>query len=213
MKKKIMIGFLGIFLCIMILQISPIRGANFKVEDDTADLTYYNNSTQGNPGSGVHDEIDIDYVEIDGVSILVSFVAAPNNSAGYEYSFRIYWIGDDPLGNWTKGTWSNTHNQVHTRIEDGSGAEIVDEWAYDVIYPVGVGLIIPIYNTSMIPTILDPHIVAIHTQFTIAEGEQYTDNLDYATGTFPFPGFTFWITMSGLSLIIMIGLVMNKKKN
>lgn len=208
-----MIGFIGIFLCIMILQTSPIRGANFKIDDATADLTYYNNSTQGNPGAGVHDEIDIASVEIDGVSISITFVAEPNNSAGYEYSFRIYWIGDDFLGNWTKGTWSDTHNQVHTGIEDGSGVEIVDEWAYDVIDPVGVGLIIPIYNTSLIPTILDPHIVAIHTQFTIAVGEQYTDNLDYATGTFPFPGFTFWITMGGISLIVMIGLRKIKKKN
>ena len=98
-------------------------------------------------------------------------------------------------------------------ISLSSECENTPEYAYDVIDPVGLGLIIPIYNTSMIPTILDPHIVKVHTQFTVAEGEQYADNLDYATGTFPFPGFTFWITLSGLSLIIMIGLVMNKKKN
>lgn len=208
-----MIGFLGIFLCIMILQISPLRGVNFKVEDDTADLTYYNNSTSGNPGPNVHSEIDIESVEIDGVSILVSFVATPINDEGYEYTIRIYWIGDDPLGNWTKCTWSETYNQVHTRIEDGSGVEIIDEYEYDVIGPAGLALVIPIYHTAMIPTILDPHIVAIHTKFTVAEGEQYTDNLEYATGTFPFPGFTFWITMGGISLIVMIGLRKIKKKN
>lgn len=207
-----MIGILCIFLCIIILQISPLRGANFKIEDETADLTYHNNSTEGNPGAGVYSEIDIASVEIDGVSILVSFVATPVNYAGYEYTVRIYWIGDDLLGNWTKCTWSDTYNRVHTRIEDGTGGEIIDEYEYDVIGLAGFALVIPIYYTAMIPTILDPHIVAIHTQFRVAEGESYTDELNYATGTKPFPGFTFWITMGGISLIVMIGLIVNKKK-
>lgn len=213
-NKSINTIFLGLFLCIMILPISPLIGADFKIDDDIADLEYHNNSTVGNPGSGVHSEIDIKSVEIDGVSITVSYVSTPINDANYEYSFRIYWDGDDINGNWTRCTWSNSSNYVHTGIETSTGTDIVDQYIYDVITVDGFALIIPIYNTSLITSLLDPHIVKIDTQFTITSGEEfYTDELDYATGTAPFPGFTFWFVVQGLSSILIMGIILNKKKN
>ncbi len=214
MRKKIMIGFLGIFLCIMILQISPLRGEIFEIDDETADLEYHNNSTEGNPGPGVHSEIDIESLQIDGEEIAVTFVAPPIVDDDIFYLIRIYWIGDDFLGNWTKGYLDNETNTVNTFIEDSTGEEITDTTEYDKITIVGSSLIIPLYNISLITYMFDPHIVKVWSQFTITEGEEdYVDHLDYATGTFPFPGFTFWITTGGIALIVMIGLIMNKKKN
>lgn len=214
MRKKNMIGFLSIFLCIMILQISPIRGEIFELDDKTADLEYHNNSTEGNPGPGVHSEIDIESLQIDGEEIAVTFVAPPIVDDDIFYLIRIYWIGDDFLGNWTKGYLDNETNTVHTFIEDSTGEEITDTTEYDKITIVGSSLIIPLYNISLITFMFDPHIVKVWSQFTITEGvEDYVDHLDYATGTFPFPGFTFRMTMGGIALIVMIGLIVNKKKN
>jgi hypothetical protein len=214
MRKKNMIGFLSIFICIMILQISPIRGEIFETNDEIADLEYHNNSTEGNPGPGVHSEIDIESLQIDGEEIAVTFVAPPIVDDNIFYLIRIYWIGDDSLGNWTKGYLDNETNKVHTFIEDSTGVEITDTTEYDKISIVGSSLIIPLYNISLITYMFDPHIVKVWSQFTITEGEEdYVDYLDYATGTAPFPGFTFWITIGGISPIVMIGLVLKKKKN
>ena len=213
MRNKNIIGFLGIFLCILFIQVTPNQGVNFKIEDEIADITYHNNSTEGNPGPSVHSEIDIEYLEIDGTSIYVSFVETPLNDSGYEYGIRIYWVGDDIIGNWTKSTWSNTHNQVHTRIENSTGGQIIDEYEYGVVEPSGTILVIPLYHTAMIPTVLDPHIVAVYVQYTVTAGEFYHDELDYATGTAPFPGFTFWLAVSGISLIVMVSLKIKKKKS
>jgi len=145
-----MIGFIGIFLCIMILQISPIRGEIFEIDDKTADLEYHNNSTEGNPGAGVHDEIDIESLRIDGEEIAVTFVAPPIVDDAIFYLIRIYWIGDDFLGNWTKGYLDNETNTVNTFIEDSTGTEITDTTEYDKITIVGSSLIIPLYNISLI---------------------------------------------------------------
>jgi len=161
MKRKNMIGFLSIFLCIMILQISPIRGEIFEIDDETADLEYHNNSTEGNPGPGVHSEIDIESLQIDGEEIAVTFVAPPIVDDDIFYLIRIYWIGDDFLGNYTKGYLDNETNTVHTFIEDSTGAEITDTTEYDKITIVGSSLIIPLYNISLITYMFDPHIVKI----------------------------------------------------
>ncbi|NHJ49114.1 MAG: hypothetical protein FK733_15105 [Asgard group archaeon] len=218
MRKKFMISLSCIFLCILILQISPIRGANFILEDEIADLEYFNDGTTVNPGPGVHDEIDIVSLEINGVSIVVTYVAAPIKSLDYSYTAQIYWIGDDDIGNWTKYQWDGDDNYAHTRIENGTGGEIIDEYAYDVIDPVGLTLVFPIYHTDKIPTILDPHIVVTSALYQVSVGEYYVDEIGYGPGTYsrrglPFPGFEIWISISCLSLIVMINLVMNKKKN
>lgn len=214
MRRKTMIGIIGILLCIMILPTSPIRGAIFTLDDATADLEYHNNSTEGNPGANVHSEIDIESLQIDGDEIAVSFVDTPIVDEDIFYLIRIYWTGDDFLGNWTKCWLQGSDNSVHTFIEDSSGGEITDTYEYDVISIVGSSLIIPIFNKTLITHMFDPHIVKVWTQVTIVEGEElYVDYIDYATGTFPFPGFTFWITLGGISLIVMIGLLVKKKKN
>ncbi|MHA1555361.1 MAG: hypothetical protein ACTSPM_00350 [Candidatus Heimdallarchaeota archaeon] len=219
MRKKTMIGILSILLCILILPTSPIRGAIFTLDDPTADLLYYNNSTEGNPGPNVHPEIDIVSLQINGDEIAVTFVAPPKNDGYYEYSFRIYWIGDDFLGNWTKCTWgylsnNKSYNRVHTFIETSTGVELVDAYEYDVVSVVGSSLIIPLFNKTLITHMFDPHIVKVHVQFNVVFMEEfYSDNIDYATGTMPFPGFTLWSTLGGISLIVMIGLLVKKKKN
>ncbi len=219
MRKKTMIGILSILVCILILPTSPLRGAIFTLDDPTADLEYHNNSTEGNPGANVHPEIDIESLQIDGDEIAVTFVAPPKNDRNYEYSFRIYWIGDDFLGNWTKCSWGKlinnvSINEVHTFIETSTGVELVDVEEYDVVSVVGSSLIIPIFNKTLITHMFDPHIVKVHTQFTVVfMSEYYFDVISYATGTFPFPGFTFWSTIGGISLIVMIGLLVKKKKS
>ncbi len=151
-----MIEIIGILLCILILQISPIRGEIFKIDDDIADLEYHNNSTEGNPGPNVHSEIDIESLQINGEEIAVSFVATPIVDEDIFYLIRIYWTGDDFLGNWTKCWLKGSDNYVHTFIEDSSGGEITDTHEYDVISIVGSSLIMPLYNISLITNMFDP---------------------------------------------------------
>ncbi|MHA1555360.1 MAG: hypothetical protein ACTSPM_00345 [Candidatus Heimdallarchaeota archaeon] len=215
MRKKTMIGILSILLCILILPTSPIRGEIFKINDETADLVHYHHpGTNTNPGPNVHSEIDIESLQINGEEIAVSFVAPPIVDEAIFYFIRIFWLGDDTLGNYTKCYLDGDDNYVHTFIEDSSGVEITDIYEYDVISIVGSSLIIPLYNISLITHMFDPHIAKVWTSLTVtAEEEGYEDNLDYVTGTFPFPGFTNWITIGGISLIVMIGIIVKKKKN
>ena len=152
-------------------------------------------------------------MEIDGVSILITFVETPKGDNDTRYIVRVYWDGDDFLGNWTKCQWGESSNSIHTHFENSTSGEILDEYVDDVIGAAGKIIVIPIYHTDLIANIMDPHIVAVDTQFRVAVGESYTDELDYATGTFPFPGFTSWITIGGISLIVMIGLLVKKKKS
>lgn len=213
MRKKIMIGFFGIFLCVMILQISPLRGASFTLTDETADVKHYVGSVMDDPGPNVHSEIDIASLEIEGETLKLTFVDNPIDAENYTYSFRIYWIGDDTLGNWTKGAIGDSRNEVHTKIEHSTNGVIVDDYIYDEIVPNGLNLMIPLFNTTMISQLLDPSYVWIYTEYEIDWEESYQDILIYDDNPFPFPGFTFWITMGGVSLIVMIGLILNKKKN
>jgi hypothetical protein len=214
MSKKITTIILSLFFCILILQISPITGANFTLTDETNDVEHYEGSTKDDPGPNVHSEIDIASLEIDGVSVILTFVATPLGAENYTYSMRIFWLGDDLIGNWTKANFGGAHNYVKTKIMNSDGGVIIDEQEITgEIAIAGLTIIIPIFNVSMIPQILDPKYVWIYTEYKIDYQESYQDKLIYDRNTFPFPGFNYWNVISGISLIVMISLVIKKKKS
>ncbi len=213
MRKKTMIGIFGLIICLMIIQISPIRGANFKRDDPSGDVNYHTNFTVASYSLNVYPEIDLTSLEIEGEIITLSFVAAPVADANYLYKIFIFWIGDDPVGNWTKYLFSDSENSVHTRIEDSTGGAIMDETQTGVIDTAGLTMLLPIYNSSMIPNISNPEAVSVFTYYYINQegGEYYQDDIFYVSGL--FPGFTFWITMTGIATIAVIGLIIKRKKN
>ena len=99
MSKKNTAIILSLFICIIILQISPVKGANFTLTDYTNDVRHWVGTEDDDPGPNVHPEIDIASLEIDGVSVIITFVDSPLGTANYAYSFSIYWIGDSSIGN------------------------------------------------------------------------------------------------------------------
>jgi len=213
MKKKTLVVIFCTFMCLLILPISHIRGASFLLTDETSDVEHYVGSTKDDPGPNVHSEIDISALEIDGESLILTYVAAPLEIDNCTYSFRIFWIGDDSIGNWTKGNFGGLYNEVETRITDDTGVEILNQEIYGTITISGSTLIIPINNLTMIPQILDPSYVWIYAQFKVGGIESYQDKLIYDSNTLPFPGFTFWIAISGISLTVITGLLIKKKRN
>ena len=99
MKKKNNIAILGFVICIMIIQASPIRGANFIKNDPEDDVYLYSNFSTVSTGLSLYPEIDIISIEIDGVDIVLTYGATPIIDANHTYEFLIYWVGDDALGN------------------------------------------------------------------------------------------------------------------
>ena len=211
MRKKNMIGIFGIVICLMIIQISPIRGANFTLSDPAGDVTYYTDFTIASSCLNIYPEIDIESFEFEGEAITITFGAAPIADENHLVKFSVFWVGDDPLGNWTKGRWSGSENYVTTRIENSTGGMIAENSL--TIDPAGLTLVIPIPNSSMIPNILDPRAIYLFTYYYVnqEDGESYQDDITYVTGQ--LPSFTFWITMTGISTIAVMGLIIKRKRN
>ena len=59
MNKKNNIAIMGLVICIMIIQASPIRGANFIKNDPEDDVYLLSNSTTASTGLSLYPEIDI----------------------------------------------------------------------------------------------------------------------------------------------------------
>ena len=211
MRKKNIIGILGLIICIMIIQISPIKGANFKQNDGTDDVYLISDYTTISRDLSVYPQIDIVSIEIDGADIVITFGDPPVVADSYTYEFKIYWIGDDSIGNWTEGTLHDYHNYVQTRIENSTGDVILDDTENDIIAIVGDTLVIPITYHAMISTLLEPRVINIYTSYRIDSTNVYKDDLVYQV--LPFPGFNFWITIMGIASITIIGLVIRRKKN
>jgi len=204
-----MIGILGFVVCIMIIQISPISGANFIINDPIGDVAYYKDFSLVSRSLSVHSEIDIESFEIDGESVIITFVEAPIADDNHTYETKIYWVGDSIVGNWTACRWSGSINFVTTRFKNNAGEIIINDTQTGVIDPVGLTLVIPLFYVAMIPNILDPGCVFVNTCFSDVFGESYKDDLE--NHSLHVPGFTFWITIAGLSTIAMIGLLVTNK--
>ncbi len=213
MRKKNIIGILGLIICIMIIQISPIRGVNFIQNDGTDDVYFISDYTTISRDLSVYPEIDIVSIEIDGADIVITFGDPPVVADSYTYEFKLYWIGDDSIGNWTDGTLHDYHNYVQTRIENSTGGVILDETENDIIDVVGDTLVIPLTYITLITTTLalDPRFITIYTKLRIDSDNTYNDDLIYQV--FPLPGFNFWITIIGIASITIIGLLIKRKKN
>lgn len=211
MRRKNMIEVIGLIICIMIIQISPIRGANFKQNDGTDDVYLISDHTTISRDLTVYPEIDIESIEIDGADIVITFGDPPVAGENYIYEFKIYWIGDDSIGNWTDGWLQDYQNYVQTRIENSTGGVILDETELDIIAIVGDTLVIPITYIAMISTVLDPYFITIYTTYRLDSTNSYKDDLVYQV--FPIPGFNFWVTIIGIASITIIGLLIKRKKN
>jgi hypothetical protein len=211
MNKKNSIAILGFVICIMIIQASPIRGANFIKNDPEDDVYLLSNSTIASTGLSLYPEIDIISIEIDGVDIVITYGATPIIDANHTYEFLIFWVGDDAIGNWTKMLLFGSVNSVQTTIENSTGGTILTDTEQDIVVVQTNTLVIPITYVDLIPTVLQPGFVKIETTYKLDTTNNYKDDYLYTTDS--LPGFTFWITILGITSIIAVGIIIRKKKS
>ncbi|MHA1211747.1 MAG: hypothetical protein ACTSSH_04720 [Candidatus Heimdallarchaeota archaeon] len=210
MNKKNNIALLGFVICIMIIQVSPIRGANFIKNDPEDDVYLYSNFTTVSTGLSLYPEIDIISIEIDGVDIVLTYGATPIIDANHTYEFLIFWVGDDVLGNWTKMLLFGSVNSVQTSIENSTGGTILADTEQDIVVVQSNTLVIPITYVAMIPTVLQPGFVKIETTYKLDATNHYKDDYFYESAS--LPGFTFWVTIMGITSIMIVGIIIRKKK-
>jgi hypothetical protein len=155
-------------------------------------------------------EIDIKELVINESTIAVSFVATPILDLDNFYDVVIYWNGDE-YDNYTDGHWNDGQISSKTSLFNSTGHEIVNITISDLIVLKGNTLYFPILNASLITNIGSPStgIVDSRQRISIDGLEFYRDVLDF--GTRSVPGFTYLISLIGLSTIAVIIII--KRKN
>jgi hypothetical protein len=211
MKKKNSIVILGFVICIIIIQASPIRGANFLKNDPEDDIYLLSNLTTASTGLNLYPEIDILSIEIDGVDIVLTYGATPIIDANHTYEFLIFWAGDDAIGNWTKMLLFGSVNSIQTNIENSTGGTILTDTEQDIIVVQTNTLVIPITYVDLIPTVLQPEYVKIEATYKLDTINHYKD--DYYYTYVSLTSFPFWITIIGITSIIVAGIIIRRKKN
>jgi len=211
MRKKTIIGIFGLVICFMFLPISSIRGALFTLNDATDDISYYDELTLVSQGLNIHPEIDIVSFEIEEDTIVITFDAAPVIDDDHLYEFKIFWTGDDSIGNWTEGYLFGSANHVTTRIENSTGGAIISDQQTFVIDTDGLTIIAPLYHVGYITNMSDPHMVNVYSSVYVDVHDYYHDELLFYTAG--FPGLTFWIATVGISTLVMLGSIITRKKN
>ena len=213
MNNKRLVMLMSILICISFVQITILQGAEtFKETDDTNDIKHYVDYDWSYTDDDFS-EIDISSLEIDGTSIIITFVGLPvADDVDYLYTCNIFWVGDDPLGNFTKIWYSNESSEIYTRIENSTGGEIIDDKQYDLIYINEHTLVIPIQFVGYIPNVLDPETFFAKAEYEISETNYYLDDFYYDIDDI-FPGFGFWITLVSLSTLVIVAIIIKRYKS
>ncbi|NHJ49046.1 MAG: hypothetical protein FK733_14765 [Asgard group archaeon] len=218
MRKK-NLNYIIVLVCILLLSvIKPIHGASKIILDDTQDVyhTVYNPQNPERPITAEknidrYPEIDIESIEINVTTIVITYVGVPNASWVHYYDFIIRWNGDD-VDNITNGIWDDNHKGIATQLYDESDQEIAKSQEFDTVEVIGTSLVFPLLNGSLISNVLNPRKVEITTRFQGFESGiegSFRDILTYKSKG--LPGYSVFVTIFGLSTIVLITYIKRRK--
>lgn len=211
MRKKnfiFMICFISIFL---VNSLIPVDCASVILNDDTQDIYQVLDGKTPEKNIDRYPEIDIESIEINDTSIIITFVATPNESWVHKYDFAIWWNGKD-VDNITNGIFDDNHRGVATQLVDDSGSEIVKFEEFDTVSIIGRSFVFPLLNASLISNILTPREIEITARFfgfEIGYGGFFRDEFDYKSKG--LPGYTTIIAIVSISSIIVMTYIKRRK--
>jgi hypothetical protein len=213
MNKKTVIPFiLSIISILLIVNTSFVKGVDFSLVDVTNDIVHVVDGVTTETNLTSKPEIDIISLVMNESFVAVAFLGTPFLHIDNFYDFIVYWNGDQNV-NFTDGHWNLGNIISQTKLVNSTGGIIVNTKINDSIEMIGNTIYYPIYNASLIVTDLDPINMIMDARQRGGPGaDLYRDVLEYNSNTGSAPGFTFVLSILGLSTIILAVIIYKKKR-
>ena len=217
MKKKT-IFVLPVICLLILIQIIVVDSPPYSITDPIDDVRHYQNTTLVSTGD-FHDEIDIKEFIVNSLDMIMVFDDIPLYLTDYIYVMAVFWDGDSNSDNYTYAQFSGgTINQVGTYLFDSQGLPVVLNITPGAITTIGDTLKTRIPSFALIQDILNPQYVSVHASYIEIAGQNYyTDNLTdgdpiSGTPTNGSPGYQFGIVISGICVLVIVGVYLTRKK-
>lgn len=203
-----------IFLILLTSTLYDVSGIS-RFEDKINDVVYYSAGVSQSGGITTYPEIDIYETVVDVRELSIEFRADLIDDAYHYYELLVWWNGKDN-NNVTAGYFGrNSYNSVKTYLENASGVTIVDNNVTGIAYISSIyenELIFPVPNYTLISAPTPPgNVKTIARYDKYATNEYYYDEYEYPVTDF-FPGYSFVITLIGMSIITIAVYFVRKHK-
>lgn len=212
MNKKTVVPFITFIIGILlIVNTSFVEGVDFSLVDVTNDIVHVVDGVTTETNLTSKPEIDIVSLEMNESFVAVAFLGTPFLHIDNFYDFIVYWNGDQNV-NFTDGHWNQGNIISQTKLVNSTGGIIVNTKINDSIEMIGNTIYYPIYNASLIVTDLDPINMIMDARQRGGPGaDLYRDVLEYNSNTGSAPGFTFALSILGLSTIVLAAILLKRK--